>query len=324
MGTLSISEFYMWSHIFEVNEYYFTNICLNCFYHGIDWIYTTTETYYAYDFSVWYFWFINSVYDESFNFFFNIYWYFTLNTGSYQLLLAMALDSYMFNLIFKIPYTDEWFRSMMSTKESSLILIYHPELSFYTKMLNDNYYLNYLSIFFFSLYELGGIEAYQTAIILFPQLLGLIFITCIFISFYFSYFTHSSKEGLIVDADYLVSNSSVEAEKEITSYDDMILGIVILVYIFGWYFYVHCWSLISMMPELTLVICLFPGLYFIILGIPTFLIFDFGIFYLAYLKGIGASPVITFELMYDYIAIIIFYTNISSRYKISSNVVYLC
>lgn len=64
------------------------------------------------------------------------------------------------------------------------------------------------------------------------------------------------------------------------------------------------------MPELTLVFYLFPGLYYIIFGIPTFLIYDFGIFFVAYLKGIGASPVLLFELMYDYIAVIIFYTRI--------------
>jgi hypothetical protein len=114
----------------------------------------------------------------------------------------------------------------------------------------------------------------------------------------------------MIDADYLVSNSSVEAEKEISCYDDMILGIVVLIYVFGWYFYINCWSLISIMPELILVFYLFPGLYLIIVGIPTLLVYDFGVFFLAYLKGIGSSPVLIFELMYDYIAIIIFYTRI--------------
>lgn len=122
---------------------------------------------------------------------------------------------------------------MLATKESTLVLIYHPELCFFSKNLNDYYYANYLSNYFFTLYELVGAETYQTAIILFPQLLFIIFAGFIFICFYFSYFTHPSKEGLMIDADYLVSNSSVEAEKEITSYDDMILGIVILAYIFG-------------------------------------------------------------------------------------------
>ena len=52
----------------------------------------------------------------------------------------------------------------------------------------------------------------------------------------------SSFEELLflIDSDYLVSSGSVEAEKEITSYDDIILGLVILLYIFGWYFYIHC------------------------------------------------------------------------------------
>jgi hypothetical protein len=52
---------------------------------------------------------------------------------------------------------------------------------------------------------------------------------------------------------------------------------------------------------------LFPGLYYIILSIPTFLSYDFGIFFLAFLRGVGASPVLIFELMYDYIAFAAFY-----------------
>jgi hypothetical protein len=55
---------------------------------------------------------------------------------------------------------------------------------------------------------------------------------------------------------------------------------------------------------------LFPALYYIILGIPTFLVYDFGIFFLAYLRGVGPSPVLILELMYDYIAFIAFYVRL--------------
>jgi hypothetical protein len=65
-----------------------------------------------------------------------------------------------------------------------------------------------------------------------------------------------------------------------------------------------------MMPELVLVFYLFPGLYYIIIGIPTFLIYDFGIYFLAYLRGVGATSLFIYELMFDYIAVIIFYTRI--------------
>jgi len=64
------------------------------------------------------------------------------------------------------------------------------------------------------------------------------------------------------------------------------------------------------MPELIFVFYLFPLLYFIIVGIPSFLIYDFGIFFLIYLKGVGSSSIIIFELLFDYIAVIIFYTRI--------------
>jgi hypothetical protein len=64
------------------------------------------------------------------------------------------------------------------------------------------------------------------------------------------------------------------------------------------------------LPELLLVFYFLPCLYFIIFGIPTFLIYDFGIFFLVYLRGVGSSSNLISELMFDYIAVIIFYTRI--------------
>jgi len=40
---------------------------------------------------------------------------------------------------------------------------------------------------------------------------------------------------------------------------------------------------------------------------PTYLIYDFGIYFLTYLRGVGASSLIIMELMYDYIALAAFY-----------------
>jgi hypothetical protein len=52
---------------------------------------------------------------------------------------------------------------------------------------------------------------------------------------------------------------------------------------------------------------LFPFLYYIILVIPVSLAYDFGLFFVAYLRGVGGSPVIFVELMYDYIMFSAFY-----------------
>jgi hypothetical protein len=189
------------------------------------------------------------------------------------------------------------------------IYIFNPELIFLKKQLFKSYY-EYFSNFFIIFNDSVIVETLSNPIILLPQFLFLIYLSIIFISFYFNYFSSLHKEESLVDADYLIASATVESEKEITCFDDMILGFVILLYIFGWYFYIHCWSVISSLPELAFLFYLFPGLYFIIFGIPTSLAYDFGLYFLAYLRGVGSIPVFTYELVFDYIAVIIFYTRI--------------
>jgi hypothetical protein len=113
------------------------------------------------------------------------------------------------------------------------VLVYHPELNFIRESIFKEYYFSFLSNLVFSLYELATPETFYSPVILIPQLLFLVFLSVIFISFYFSYFSTVTNEENTVDADYLVSSVAVEAEKEISSLDDMILGLIVLIYIFG-------------------------------------------------------------------------------------------
>jgi len=122
---------------------------------------------------------------------------------------------------------------MLSSKESILVLLVHPELNFIKEEVFQEYYLSYFSSLVFSIYELTESETFYTPIILIPQLLFLIFLAVVFISFYFSYFSGANSEESTIDADYLVSSVAVEAEKEISSFDDMILALIVLIYIFG-------------------------------------------------------------------------------------------
>jgi hypothetical protein len=51
---------------------------------------------------------------------------------------------------------------------------------------------------------------------------------------------------------------------------------------------------------------LLPGLAILIVFMPINLIYDFGGLFLAYLRGVGATPLVLYELMFDYIAVLIF------------------
>jgi len=194
--------------------------------------------------------------------------------------------------------------------DSTYIFIYNPELLFLKKQLIGDY-LPFFSNLFIILNEGVLVESLTSPIIIIPQFLFLSYFAIIFISFYFNYFLTPTKEESLIDNDYLINSMTVESEKEITAFDDMILATIVLIYVFGWYFYVHCWSLVSSLPEIGFLFYLFPGLYFIILGIPAAVLYDCGIYFVTYLQGASKSSVFIVELVADYIQILIFYTRIS-------------
>jgi len=295
----------------ESNFTHFINnpmgVCFNSLYNGIDWLYSFSSSVYAFEYRIMYFQFMNSIFDESFDFFFNSFWFFMISVSPYQLYWSVLVDNYFVVNLHKFYFTESWFRSVLASQDTSLIFVYNPELLMAFKGLGYDYYGKYFSSIMMPIHEALLNESYVTPIMLLPQLMVLTYFSLTLVVFFFSYYSSLTKDEVAVDADFLVASATVEAEKEIGSMDDMIMSCILLVYIFGWYFYINFYTLLSNTPEFMMVLYLFPGLYFIILSIPTFLSYDFGIFFLAFLRGVGASPVLIFELMYDYIAFAAFY-----------------
>jgi len=118
---------------------------------------------------------------------------------------------------------------MFSSQEFSLLLVYHPELFYLSQ---NNMLFGVLTKLNISVLDSMFIENYYIPVFLFSQFLFLIFIVSLFISFYFSFFTSSTKEENTVDFDFLAASLTVEAEKEITAIDDILMGLVVVVYIF--------------------------------------------------------------------------------------------
>jgi hypothetical protein len=296
-------------------NYLFVNYdtSIHAMYSGIDWIYTHVETLYIFDYKIIYFWLLNNVYDESIDFFFLSVWYTSLQISGLQLFWSIMLDSYIFSNLFQFSLTDEWVRSYIASKDSALFVIYHPEVIFYKNQIINNYFFDFLTDINLSAIQYLDSQSLLTPIMLFPQLLFLGYVAFFFVAFYFSYYSSPSKEESTVDSDYLTASITVESEKEIGSIDDMLMPSVVLLYTFGWYFYLYCWNIISCLPEVILAFFFFPLLYYTIFNTPTFLLYDFGILFTAYLKGVAPSPTLVFELMYDYIAVIAFYVRVLTQ-----------
>lgn len=217
------------------------------------------------------------------------------------------LDLYLESNLFKFHFLDDWFKFFLSSKESSVVYIYHPELLVIKNTILSNFNFKYFTALRVAIYDNIDQESFRTPLMLLPQLLFMLYATFLLVSFYFSFYFSAVKEESTIDSDYLSASITVESEKELGSMDDLLLCFVVIVYTFGWFFYAHCWSLLSVVPELLSLFYLLPVVYYIILSMPTYLAYDFGIFFLAYLKGIGPSSVLMVELLFDYIAFAAFY-----------------
>ena len=128
----------------------------------------------------------------------------------------------------------------MSGKDSALFVIHHPEVIFFKNQIINNYFFDFLADVNISALQYLDSQSFLTPIMLFPQLLFIFYIGFLFVSFYFSFYSSSSKEESTIDADYLSASVTVESEKEIGSLDDMLMPSIVFIYTFGWYFYLYC------------------------------------------------------------------------------------
>ena len=86
---------------------------------------------------------------------------------------------------------------------------------------------------FLSIFTSTNSEVFFTPIILLPQLIFIVFFFSLFLNFYFSFYTSSTNEENTIDIDFLMNSATVESEKEISSFDDIILTFLVLFYTFG-------------------------------------------------------------------------------------------
>lgn len=275
---------------------------------GVDWIYFYAEQMLAYDFVLLYFWHLlttitspNSVLYRIMHFYlyeislFVEFWTKVIQAIARQLTWNVK-GWELFSEVYKIHLGHNFFKSFELTEalETSM------------KIQTENSNGNYTKLFNCCLTNEGIFSILCHAI----NLLMLIYVTIIFVAFYFQYSTSFSKEDSTVDNDFMIHSITLEAEEEIASIDDAIFTIVLVMYVFGWFFYIHCWVIFGGTPELTILFYVFPILYYIILKIPTMLILDFGLFFLTFLKGSSQLPLLALELIYDYIALAAFYIRV--------------
>lgn len=275
--------------------------------YGVDWIYSYTDIILMWDVSLKYLLLNNANYGFFLNVAFDFFWFLNFLLSTKTLLFAVLLDSYSFLNAVDVSYDTFWFKNILNPTDINVFYMTHPEL-IYLLLDFRNYIFETSSTSFFNTIISNEItENILSAVFMFFQFVFVLYLIALFSIYFFHFFGSHTTEDTLIDHDYTVNTLLIESEEEIGSLDDMIVAGIIFFFVFGWYFYFNVFLVLTWLPETSLIVYLFPAIYYIIICIPTFLLYDFGLFFLSYLRGVGASSVIIFELVFDYIAFMAFY-----------------
>lgn len=250
-----------------------------------------------------------SILDDSFNHMYIFNFFNFLEINEFQLFTSVLTDCYAYLSTIQLPFIAEWYNSVFSVTFNSAAYVIHPELLFFKANLFNLVYNYYLSAFYISGYSPIVNDTLDLVVFSILHYCVVLFVVSLIFILYFSPYTNLTQE-LNVDIDYSSTSLLIEAEKEISSIDDIILFAVCVFYIFGWFFYLNVFSFLLTNTYTASILILLPVFFFTIVGVPTFLIYDFGLYFLVYLRGAGTTSLFLFELMYDYIAVMVFYTRI--------------
>lgn len=129
-------------------------------------------------------------------------------------------------------------------------------------------------------------------------------------SFFFAFYNAVAKEEWAADVEQAISNTTVEAEKEIFAADDAVYLFLGFIFIFGAYFGFLALSGTTNASEATFFFWALPLVVASLIFIPINLLSDFGLLFLLYLRGASNTASFFFELAYDYIGVVAFFTRL--------------
>ena len=275
---------------------------------SIDWLYSTIEYNTIYKVKIWFF--FDYLSEKNFI----LFWFYSQVNSNYQVYYALFLDKLIYINNSHNPFINNWLNNVLSSNNNVFIWIYHPELIWNFESIS-NYY-NFLYTTNEQPYIYNNIinESSILSFTLFIHLIFLIFFISIFLILFFSIYSNQNNDENIIDFDYLNINILVESEKEITSIDDILILIIPIIYIFGFYFSVNSIFINITNSSFLMIYSSLFILFIFILGMPTLLLLDLGIYFLLYLKGVGKSSICFSEVVYDYIACVVFYTRIFAQW----------
>lgn len=224
--------------------------------------------------------------------------------------ICVLQDLYNFSESVLFPYLDNWYNYINLASANIVFHLEHPEHKFLYNSAIVDFILPYVSKVRF----LIEMETSNEGVILIPfVILDLIFklgLLGLLVSFLMYWYNVSVNSGN-VDSDFLINSLTIEAEEEIASIDDTVLLLIVVFFIFGWFFFFNYLNILTFLGEVMFIFLFLPLLMYILFFIPIFLLYDYGMHFITYLRGAGSSSSLVMEFVYDCIAFASFFIRLS-------------
>lgn len=276
----------------------------------LDYVYVGLQSVFAYDFTGKLFdsalWLKDNNYTVSYEIFIHVVY----TVAGFELFVSVLYDSYLKEALTYLEVSDTTVRKYLASLDPTLFAIYHPEFGYVRRTGHTNALAQFGADFHFFIAD--NLQAYSLTlpVNLAIQFFVLGYVSFMFGAFFFSFFTSSSKEEGAADAEFAIGNVTIEAEKELFSAEDAKYLIIMFVSLFGMYFGFLAFSIGPIAGLVTMFLGLVPILMVAVLLVPLNLLFDFGLLFLLYLRGSSNTNSFFFELVYDYIGVIAFFTRL--------------
>lgn len=237
----------------------------------------------------------------------------SVSLHGFEFFISSLFDGFLKDYLSKLELTEDQFRRAIGLLDPTLFILFHPSSGSIAQHITYNSSMGY-----FSKFQLAVVDFIEKNSLLLPlhyslQLFISFFFIVIFLAFFASFFS-SNKEEFQADVDYSVANMSSEAEKELFSIDDASCLFLLLFFVFASYFGFFAVVLDTAYVEFLVFFAALPIVVIVLLLMPCNLVFDFGLLFVAYLRGVANTSSFFFELVYDYIGIAAFFTRLAVQF----------
>lgn len=169
---------------------------------------------------------------------------------------------------------------------------------FILNKLNDVFFYNLLNVSIFKFH----LSNYNSWVLFFYSfVLYYFFLMWFYIIFSYKFKVIFKNEKLYDNYNTVITYLT-ESEKELGSLDDMFVGIAILIMVYGWFFYGVIFLNFFLNSGLSYMFVGLPLFLLTVLGMPSNLIWNYGIKFPVYLRGASTTTILFLEFMYDVLA----------------------